>query len=152
MKLKKIMIICIFMLAILTVGAVSAEDASDVLANDSAVEANDAPVDEASENQEINLQELVENEDYNVYIQNLSDYSISVVKVDRMPWDASGNISISIDGKQQYNQKVQVSGNALILNDLNLAIENHNVLITYSGDGKYAGFRLCEKWNCCPVF
>ena len=150
MKLKKIMIICIFMLAILTVGAVSAEDASDVLANDSAVEANDAPVDEASENQENDLQQLIENEDYSVYIQNLSDYSISVVKVDRMPWDASGNISISIDGKQQYNQKVQVSGNALILNDLNLAPDFHNVSITYSGVGKYSGF--VRKWNCCPVF
>ena len=140
MKFKKIMMICILLLAILTIGAVSAQDASDVLANDSAVESNDTPVNEVSENQENDLYELIEDEDYRVYIRNLSDNTISFVEVKGMPWDASGNISISIDGKEQYNQKVQVSGNALILNDLNLAPDFHDVSIAYSGDGKYSGF------------
>ena len=106
MKVKKIMLICIFLLAILAVGMASAADSSDVLANETG----------------------------DVSVFPLDDVEVA------MPGDASGNIIISIDGKERYNHNVSVGGNALILNDLNLPFDFHNVSIAYSGDGKYAGF------------
>ncbi len=143
MKFKKSFLICLILLVILSAGtafadenATDSQDAQESVSEEPAV----ADVGSSSENQQDNHSQLIENEDYEVSISDLSYDYISVVEVKNMPWDASGNISISIDGKEAYNQGVHVSGNALILNDLNLAFDNHDVLISYSGDGKYAGF------------
>ena len=139
MKVKKIMLICIFLLAILAVGMASAADSSDVLANETG-DVSVFPLDDVEVAKFTNQNELAEADDCSIRVDELSTDEISAVSVSDMPGDASGNIIISIDGKERYNHNVSVGGNALILNDLNLPFDFHNVSIAYSGDGKYAGF------------
>ena len=98
------------------------------------------PLDEVEVANFTNQNDLAEVDGYKVNVDEFSTDSISTVSVKGMPGDASGNIIISIDSKERYNQNVSVGGNALILNDLNLPFDFHNVSIAYSGDGKYAGF------------
>ncbi len=138
MKVKKIMFICI-LLAILTIGVASAEDASDMQTNETE-DVSVFPLDEVEVANFTNQNDLAEVDGYKVNVDELSTDSISTVSVKGMPGDASGNIIISIDGKERYNQNVSVGGNALILNDLNLPFDFHNVSIAYSGDSKYSGF------------
>ncbi|MDO5831398.1 MAG: hypothetical protein Q4Q14_01040 [Methanobrevibacter sp.] len=132
MNPKKLFIISIFILAVLLLGAVSAQDTTDaILGNESA----SIEVDEA------NLHDLVEDEDYEVYIpQEYPSDELSVISVERMPLDAGGNISISVDDVERYNQKVSVGGNGIFVQDLKLDYGIHNVLINYSGDNNYMGF------------
>ena len=98
-------------------------------------------------NSSINTQEdmkteLIENKDYEVNIPDeISDKLINKIEVNNMPFDARGNICISIDGDEKYNGNVSVGGNLLILNDLNLDYGiSHFVSVKYTGDGKYVGF------------
>lgn len=86
--------------------------------------------------------ELIENKDYEINIPDeVSDERIDYIEVNNMPFDARGNISISIDGDEKYNENVSVGGNLLILNDLNLDYGiSHFVSVKYTGDGKYEGF------------
>ena len=81
--------------------------------------------------------------DYNYSVdvsKTYSDTHLGSIRIYEMPDDASGNISIEIDEKPSYNQKVSLGGNFLVLNELNLSDGIHSALIKYSGDGKYAGF------------
>ena len=131
MKFKRMMIICIFLLAILAIGAVSAEDASDSI--------NDTLVDEAGD-----IEEDIGEMDYDIRVpEEFSDptyYGEDIVSVENMPCDAEGNISITVDGVDKYNQKVMAGCNAISLCDLNLGYGNHSLIIKYDGDSKYAGF------------
>lgn len=108
-------------------------------------------------NSSINTQDdmktaLIENNDYEVNIPDeISDKMINKIGVNNMPFDARGNISISIDGDEKYNEKVSVGGNLLILNDLNLDYGiSHFVSLKYTGDSKYVGFIKNKTVN--PMF
>lgn len=127
MKFKKTMLMCIFLLAILTIAPLSAEDAPDL--------ANDTNSDQTI---------LVEGKDYNVYVPaeyvDSTYYGGDIVSVENMPLDAQGNISISVDGLERYNRKAISGPNAMSLGDLDLDYGNHSVTVTYTGDSKYGGF------------
>ena len=128
MKFIKIFIFC-FILLILSSGIVCAED-----------NATSADMDGSGE--------LISDYNYTITAKNFSDTQLGTIRVEGMPDDASGNISISVDENEVYNQKVSIRGNYLILNELNLDDGIHSSLIKYSGDSKYAGFaenRTFEK-------
>ena len=57
-----------------------------------------------------------------------------------MPKDATGNITISIDGDEKYCQPVSFAMNVVIINELNLDWGMHNASVKYTGDDKYKGF------------
>ena len=130
MKFKKAMLICIFLLAILTIGAASAEDALG--------DTDNTPL-----NQEDGVA-LVEDTDYNVYVpdeyMDSTYYGSDIAGVENMPGDAQGNISITVDEMERYNRKVVSGPNAISLGELNLDYGNHSIIIKYTGDGKYKGF------------
>ena len=53
----------------------------------------------------------------------------------KLPADATGNLTVTVDGKN-YTQAL-VNGSATV-NVPALSAGNHNIVITYSGDDKYA--------------
>jgi len=127
MKISKLLIVCIILLTI-TLSAVSAVDNVTTMDNDNQEDA-------------VSSDELISDYEYEVEIpESISDDYVWTVDVKKMPNDASGNISISVDEKEHYNQKVSSGGNALILNDLKLDDGIHSACVKYSGDNKYAGF------------
>ena len=67
---------------------------------------------------------------YEVDIPTHTDsHWIYAIRVSEMPNDATGNISISIDGNEKYCQPVSVYMNAMIINDLNLDWGMHNASV-----------------------
>ena len=140
MKARCLKIIGFLILALLLAGAVSAETASDnITQTDASIDSADSQVGDV--NPESNVKELVEYENYKIYIpQDYSAEEMCVIGIEKMPLDAKGNISISVDDVERYNQKVSVGGNGIFAHDLNLDYGIHNVSISYSGDENYAGF------------
>lgn len=131
MKFKKAVLMCIFLLAILTIAPLSAEDAPNSVNG----------TDDLSQNQE---KILLEGTDYNVYVPvkyvDSTCYGSDIVSVENMPLDAEGNISISVDNLERYNRKVVSGPNAIALGDLHLDYGIHSVEVRYTGDSKYGGF------------
>ena len=139
----------IFLLAVLilivSTGVVSAEG------NSTSMElSSDESTTEIAQSQDIDIISYDKTSENDTRI---SDYSYEVdmptyanpdwiytIKVSEMPKDATGNISISIDGDEKYCQPVSVKMNALIINDLNLDWGMHNASVKYTGDDKYKGF------------
>ena len=127
MKISRLLIVFIILLTI-TLGAVSAAD-------------NVTTVDNDNSDEVIISDELISDYKYDVEIpETVVDSEVSTIGVYEMPKDASGNISISVDEKEHYNQKVSPGGNALILNDLKLGDGTHSASVKYSGDNKYSAF------------
>ena len=137
MKVRKITLICMIFLIILSLGVVSADD--NVTADISQNALDDGII--ASGN---HSKELIEIEDCSIHVpEKYSDATYlgeDIVDVEDMPDDANGNISISVDEIERYNREVISGPNAISLYDLNLDYGNHNIIIKYDGDGKYAGF------------
>ena len=75
--------------------------------------------------------------DMPTYTDNDEIYTIRVFE---MPKDATGNITISIDGDEKYCQPVSFAMNVVIINELNLDWGMHNASVKYTGDDKYKGF------------
>ena len=140
MKFKKSVLICMILLVILSLGVVSADD--NTTATDNGI--NEPIQDDGATASENHTIELVEDEDYGIYIPaEYSDptyWGEEIVSVEGMPDDAKGNISISVDELERYNQKVISGPNAISLCNLNLGYGNHSILIKYSGDEKYSPF------------
>ena len=121
MKISKILILS-FILIALTLGAAAAAD-------------DNSTADEALE--------PTDDYEYQVHIpETVSKQYPGTIKVSGMPEDASGNISISVDEKEEYNQKVSLGGNALVVNGLNLDDGIHTAQVKYSGDARYKGFMM----------
>jgi len=152
MNKNKFFIATMILLVLFTLGTLSAADATDnITLTDSSqdsiaesdetalsIDSSDLPVEE--KDNESTAIELIEGEDYNVRIPEYiySDDPSSIIRIKNMPLDAKGNISIFLNGTEVYNEKVSVGGNGIYLG--NLAEGIYNVLINYTGDGKYAGF------------
>lgn len=137
MKLKKSFLICMIFLIILSLGVVSADD--NVTAGESGNALDDGSISGGNHSKE-----LIEIEDCRIHVpEKYSDatyWGEDIVDVEDMPDDAKGNISISVDEIERYNRNVIRGPNAISLYDLNLDYGNHNIIIKYDGDGKYAGF------------
>ena len=76
-------------------------------------------------------------EDYqiNIIVPNEAKFGDNVSIIVNLPIDATGNLTVSVDGKN-YTQTL-VNGSATV-NVPALSAGNHNIVITYSGDDKYA--------------
>ena len=61
----------------------------------------------------------------------------------KLPEDATGNFSVTVDGNQTYTQEL-VNGSATVKVP-ELAVGNHTIVSSYSGDDKYDGFTSDSK-------
>ena len=57
------------------------------------------------------------------------------IKLDK---DATGNFTVIIDDGKTFNKTVELKNGSASITADNLAVGNHNVVISYSGDGKHA--------------
>ncbi len=130
MKIRKLILISILLLFLITTVSAAENTTQELSEIDSQIE-------------------LEENNNYTVRIPDeISPSYLDAIEVDDMPLDASGNISISIDDVERYNEKVAVGGNKLILNHLNLDYSlSHDVLVNYTGDSKYLSFIKAKTMN-----
>lgn len=132
MKINKLILLCIFALAILTLSCVSADENIT----------------------DIEPQESVKISNYTYEIEvpegNVTTLGYGA-KVSGLPDDASGNISMSVDEKEYYNKYVSPNDNRYDLNTLNLPFGPHTASIKYTGDEKYEGFIKTSNFNFAPV-
>lgn len=157
MKFKKIMLITLLLLAILTIGAVSA---SDEISDENLTVSEEADMIQASDSDDLSsqddMEELLTDErkevDYDIKIPesvrsgDLEEYeykypSISYYFYD---YDVTGNFSILIDNKTYYTAPVtgyfNTQDREFALNNLNLTYGTHFVQVKYDGDEKYLPF------------
>lgn len=125
MKFKKVILLCVFILALMTLGVASAgENQTDIVSN--------------------STPEVEKIADYDYKIENMPEGNVSTfsqpVTVSELPYDAGGNITMSIDDVEKYNKEVSPIHNQLFLDDLNLAFGKHQLSVRYTGDDKYDGF------------
>ena len=66
----------------------------------------------------------------------------------QLPEDATGNFSVTVDGNQTYTQEL-VNGSATVKVP-ELAVGDHTIVSSYSGDNKYAGFTSDSKQVTIP--
>ncbi len=142
---KPIIFLLAVLILIVSTGVVSAEG------NTTSMElSSDESTTEIAQSQDI---DIIRDDSATQNDTRISDYSYEVdiptytdshwiyaIRVSEMPNDATGNISISIDGNEKYCQPVSVYMNAMIINDLNLDWGMHNASVKYTGDDKYKGF------------
>ncbi|WP_407392185.1 Ig-like domain-containing protein [Methanobrevibacter sp.] len=137
MKLNRTILTLIVLLSILTLSAVSADENATI-------------TDDMAEAEIVQTQEIEKISDYSYDIEipegNVTSY---YMKIEEMPKDASGNITMSIDGIEKYNKYVSPVVNRLVLE--NLTFGNHTAQIKYTGDDKYAGFVKDTSFNYLPV-
>ena len=139
MKIRRLLIVSIFLLTILTVSAVSADE-------------NITLPDDSSES----LQNLESEKisDYTHYIEIPEGNGTSFdngMELRNLPKDASGNVSMYLDGVEKYNKYVNPNGNSYRIDTKKLAFGNHTAEIKYSGDEKYAGLIKTSSFNYMPI-
>ncbi|MDO5831368.1 MAG: hypothetical protein Q4Q14_00890 [Methanobrevibacter sp.] len=134
MNLKRLTIIVLILLCLLSIGAASADENVTV--------------------QDNTTQEIIKTSDYTHWIEipegNCTSFDNGMELRD-LPKDASGNISMSIDGNEKYNKYVYPKGNRYSIDAKKLAFGNHTAEIKYSGDEKYEGFIKTSSFNYVPV-
>ena len=157
MKAKYIIMVSLI-LAILTIGAVSASD--DFISDDGNLTASpeDTIVESSVDDVDLIADDDV-GEDDNELISDY-DYSVDVADgylVDRniyahgkLPRDASGTVSAQVDGEN--TDESELEDNYFYL-DLGYFGQkgSHNCVITYSGDAKYAGFTYQKTFTVGDV-
>ena len=84
--------------------------------------------------------------DNNTLVVNSTDNSLSCSI--SLPGDATGTLTVSVDGKE-YSQRL-VNGKATVTIP-ELSEGTHNVTVTYSGDGKYDSVSNSTIVECEPV-
>ena len=134
MKLKRLIIVVLILLCLLSIGAASADENVTV--------------------QDNTTQEIIKTSDYTYQIEIPEGNSTSFgngMELRDLPKDASGNISMSIDGNEKYNKYVNPNGNRYSIDTKKLAFGNHTAEIKYSGDEKYEGFIKTSSFNYVPV-
>ncbi|MDO5815217.1 MAG: hypothetical protein Q4Q18_06230 [Methanobrevibacter sp.] len=161
MKFKKIMLITFLLLAVLTIGAVSAsDDVSDenltvsdggddaIVPDDDLVSSCDVD-DEIGDDQRENISTYIHVPE-SVRAGELDEYDVEdnfVVTCD-FYWvgdEPTGNFSVLIDDKQVYTDLVSDHyyynyNPCFELNKLNLGFGNHTVQVKYGGDDNYLPF------------
>ncbi len=175
MKTKGLITASILLLALLTLGVVCAEENQTLISYDNSQNDVQAPIEEEIfENENIcEVDAITFNESQNTHCLSISpdetitydDYSedeifeVSIpntissqwkskIEVTNIPDDAEGNITIHIDDVLRYNRPVSSNGNTLPLNNLKLDYSvSHNVILNYTGDGKYPHFSKQKTMN-----
>ena len=139
----------IFLLAVLilivSIGVVSADGNStsmELSSDESATEIAQSPdIDIIRDDSATENDTKISDYGYEVDMPKYTDNDeIYTIRVSEMPKDATGNITISIDGDEKYCQPVSIAMNVVIINELNLDWGMHNASVKYTGDDKYKGF------------
>ena len=159
MKIKYLILVSLI-LAIITIGAVSAADNADALAADddtgdaiSQVDEEDVVADGENPGDEPTIDEKIESE-YTVDINDGDelDAGEDSIGVEIENHDATGNVSIAFNGTVKYNQPVmpysydeetesEEGGNYLDLSTLEgLETGIYRIQVNYTGDSKYLPF------------
>ena len=69
---------------------------------------------------------------------NVPDNSKSPTFSIKLDKDATGNFTVSIDGGKTFNKTVELINGSASITAENLSVGDHVVILSYSGDGKYA--------------
>lgn len=154
MKLKKIMLASLVLLAILTIGAVSAQD--DLAADENSGDILDAPVDDVDLSSDDS--DILEDPDdelpertsdyYNVTQISKTvfrDYSDNVVF--SLPDDATGLAEIYVDNDLKFSENAESGLYDIYVGDWGLNYGNHKATFLYEGDDNYVGFNRTYDFN-----
>ena len=136
MKINKLIFVCL-LLAILTVGAVSASDNVTEEVSLEGEVVTDAPiedVDEVSQSDENALEKSNWDMDVDDTVDVLPAEN-QKIRIDNCPEDAEGNFSLTID---EVNKECAKEGNSLIFDASNLTLGEHKYSLNFLGDEKYA--------------
>ena len=142
---KLIIFLLAVLLLIVSIGVVSADGNStsmELSSDESATEIAQSPdIDIIRDDSATENDTKISDYGYEVDMPKYTDNDeIYTIRVSEMPKDATGNITISIDGDEKYCQPVSIAMNVVIINELNLDWGMHNASVKYTGDDKYKGF------------
>lgn len=158
MKYEKIMLITMVLLAILTIGAVSAsEDTSDD--NLTAAQQPDvvetSPIDDTIASDDVDELKTDNREEVEFYITipesvrvgDLTDYDIDPPAVEySIISDATGDLTIEIDNKTYYRTVLNGYDDYYFnLNDLDIIYGTHLVQVKYAGDANFLPFNYTKN-------
>ena len=162
LKFNKFILVSLFLLAILTIGAVSAENQSnDAFTAETSAETVDTPISDAGEDDSSSEDvDLIggsgsEECDHNIsvageYHANIQD-DCPIIYLE-LPSDANGNITVYIDEMEVYSSEEGNIPYELYASDLDLSDycfdgETYDIGIKYSGDSRYKGFYETYQLN-----
>ena len=150
MKIKHLIIVSL-LLAVLTIGAVSA---ADDIASDNNMTADDAQGDTVQRAPEDDGVLEDPTDDYEKHIDVPTEIIMQQGRFQEyatvgLPSDAEGNISAYLDDSDVpfYNEKFVGTYNEISFNDVPMTLATHKLLINYTGDLKYAGFQNAYFFN-----
>ena len=147
MKIKHLIIVALIV-AILTIGAVSAsEDANNLTANDAQGDSiqeaseDDGVLEEPSDNYE---KEIVVPQEVTWEYEEFDEYVFV-----GLPGDAKGNVSAYIDDDAApfYNNEYNGHAAYIYFKDVPLTFSNHTLKLNYTGDSSYKGFQYTYPFN-----
>ncbi len=151
MKIRYLIMVGLI-LAVLTIGAVSAsDDANNLTADD----AQGDSIQEVPEDDGV-LEDPTDDYSKNINVPNEvfkdnHEYDIIMVK---LPWDASGKISAYLDDNEEPFGTITLHPNMtaympmpFYLKELDFDYGLHKFVINYSGDSNYVGFRNTYDFN-----
>ena len=95
----------------------------------------DERYDASSNNASVNVKRKLSSDDFKIDV-NIPQGSTSPKFTISLPGDATGNLTVIVDGKTSLTQSL-ISGSATV-NVGKLSYGKHNVQVVYSGDGKYS--------------
>ena len=148
MKFKKAMLACIFMLAILAIGAVSAgEDVNQTLTADNAVDlitddGGDAVIGDGNAKTDISANVTYSNVPTTV-LEGEEGYDGEFsVEMPSCEYAYDGNISASVDGKEVYNDYAREYDNEIYSYQIfeDLSFGSHKLNVKFFNDTHYADF------------
>ncbi len=135
MKVNKFIFVCL-LLAILTVGAVSAADnATDEISLEEETVV-DSPIDEAEQVSQID-EDALEKSNWDMDVDDTVDVfpaKNQEIRIDNCPEDAKGNFSLAID---EINKECAKESNSIIFDASKLTLGQHNYALNFLGDDKY---------------
>ena len=169
MKIDKLILVSIFLLAVLAMGAVSASGDVDDLAVDN--ETIDEGIADSLEDEDIVSDDFDEplgnDEKHDVYYEKyistealIGGYASAYIGVRHYEddVDVTGNITMYVDGKKVYDHPVRyyqggaddeiIDGNLFYYRDISdLTVGNHNIVVRYDGDDNYNAFEIKENFT-----
>ena len=150
MKFKKVMFICIILLAILAIGAVSAsEDVNETVSADENIELS---ADLSSSNQDAVAidEEDDEKEDLNYEIDKITEVCNSedgYLQISILNEDVTGKLKVSVDDNAVYDEQAEYDYQYVTFSTLvkNLKMGSHTLKVDFYDDLKYRDFS--ESWK-----
>ena len=142
MKINKMVLFGLLLLAIVSLGAVSAVNLNDTAISDGILE--DASDEDTGESYDYKYDVYMDS----YFINGSSSEYPNEINVDIFDDDASGNISISVDDVEYYH--AQSSGkvtHTLNIDKLNLSYGKHFANVFFKGNDNFKGFNITRSFE-----